>query len=281
VRTETGWFGYKFIAKRKLIVPKSPGWSLTQCFYLVMGGFVIKSDDQLIRASPKNLLKLLDTDVLSWPEVTTSEIEDRSKADWILKSLALAQAVWFLAQCIGRAVQGLSMTTLELFTLGIISCALVTYSAWWSKPFDVRKPIIIEPKSALPKYVKQIRKMGFSDKYESLPQTYWPTVLGVCATQVFAALHFVGWQFHFPTETEKWFWRASCIACVVLPLAVVFVSVWDIEDGWNENWLTGFFVILYTLCRVYMMVEMFISLRAVPADVYETPQWSQYFPSLG
>jgi hypothetical protein len=38
---------------------------------------------------------------------------------------------------------------------------------------------------------------------------------------------------------------------------------------------------LYVLFRIYMFIEMFISLRAAPASVYQTPQWSQYFPSFG
>jgi hypothetical protein len=37
----------------------------------------------------------------------------------------------------------------------------------------------------------------------------------------------------------------------------------------------------YVLCRTFMFVEMFVGLRAVPAGIYKTPQWSQYLPSIG
>lgn len=53
------------------------------------------------------------------------------------------------------------------------------------------------------------------------------------------------------------------------------------EDTFGYWFLVGTLLGLYVLCRLYMVVEMFINLRAVPADVYRVPQWSQYFPSFG
>jgi hypothetical protein len=34
------------------------------------------------------------------------------------------------------------------------------------------------------------------------------------------------------------------------------------------------------MARVYIVVEAFLSLRSMPATVYETPNWPQWFPHL-
>jgi hypothetical protein len=116
-----------------------------------MGGFVLEQDHNdtdikvLQRISPRELWRLLQTGALPWSDIKIDDqdIDDHIKADWITKLLALAQILRFSAQIIGRAVQGLSVTTLELFTLGIVYCAIITYLAQWEKPFDIHVPTTI------------------------------------------------------------------------------------------------------------------------------------------
>jgi len=36
----------------------------------------------------------------------------------------------------------------------------------------------------------------------------------------------------------------------------------------------------YALARVYLVVEAVISLRSLPANAYDTPDWSQLIPHL-
>ena len=43
----------------------------------------------------------------------------------------------------------------------------------------------------------------------------------------------------------------------------------------------GLLTLLYLLCRVYLVVECFISIPRLPASVFETPEWSLYLPHLG
>lgn len=243
-----------------------------------MGGFVIKVDNKSIYLEPRTLVELLDTGVIAWPETTEADIMDHSKADWILKSLALVQVTWFVTQIVGRAVQGLPVTTLELFTLGIISCASLTYSVWWAKPFDIRKPTTIEPKENLPHIGNDIRRVSLLSS--SINTSDSPTIVAALVTIVFGALHLVGWRFQFPTDIEMWLWRATSIACVALPFALV--GQFYLEDTSSfPDWIGWPLLGFYFLCRLYMFVEMFSGLRSVPADVYKTPQWSQYLPSFG
>lgn len=70
------------------------------------------------------------------------EIEDKSKASWFKKAIASLQITWFLTQLIGRAASHLTVTLLELLTLGYVVCALGVYYFWWHKPFDMQVPFI-------------------------------------------------------------------------------------------------------------------------------------------
>lgn len=45
------------------------------------------------------------------------ELQDRSKSDWIAKTIVVFQILWFVAQCIARGVLRLEITELELITL--------------------------------------------------------------------------------------------------------------------------------------------------------------------
>ncbi|KAF2817736.1 uncharacterized protein BDZ99DRAFT_373400, partial [Mytilinidion resinicola] len=71
------------------------------------------------------------------PELSKKDIEDRSKADSFAKTLTLLQLAWFLVATVGRASQHLQISTLEIFTLGNIECAIIAFFGWWNKPKDV------------------------------------------------------------------------------------------------------------------------------------------------
>ncbi|KAH6622410.1 hypothetical protein C7974DRAFT_221926 [Boeremia exigua] len=272
----------------RAVQAKSPGWSLAQSFFLIMGGFVVQHGDETLCLCHEDMLELFTTNTLRWPEASLEpQIRDRSKSDGAVKALALLQATWFVAQVVGRAAQGLPTTTLELFTLGMISCTLCTYIAWWDKPFDVREPVILElsKESVIPGRMKscgRIDLMYEQGNFRASSRTGMSITVGI--TLLFGALHLVGWGFFFPTEMERWLWRGSSVACTIMPLLMLSLNYkewWDRCGEFVEEWLMTVMVWLYVVCRVYMLVEMFLSLRAVPADVYRTPQWSQYLPSFG
>ena len=63
--------------------------------------------------------ELLAAGKIEFPTVTVEEIEDRSKADGLTKTIALGQSLWFIAQCLARRVQHLDLTLVELLTLSL------------------------------------------------------------------------------------------------------------------------------------------------------------------
>ena len=133
-------------------------------------------------------------------------------------------------------------------------------------------------------------------------------------TMIYVGLHFGGWNFSFPTSIEKWLWRASSI--VIFASAKIFWICETIQDGrrtkrW-QNWHKALFpqrapnlaavmdaekvakeepfiplwevcimtpvTFLYSAARTYIMVEIFLSQRALPAGAFLSVQWSNFIP---
>jgi hypothetical protein len=70
-----------------------------------------------------------------------SEIEDKSKSDWIAKSIVLIQTLWFIIQCVARGRQHLILTELEIVTLSYTVVNIGIFLAWLDKPKAVDCPI--------------------------------------------------------------------------------------------------------------------------------------------
>jgi hypothetical protein len=267
-----------------------------------MGGFVLEHDrpDGRVkrqRVHPEKLIQMFQDESsalsvsseeastmfrpskLPWPALTDQDIDARSKADWIVKTIAIAQILWFVANTIGRAIQHLAVTTLELFTLGILVCAIFIYIACWEKPFDVQVPVVLRSKEVVPveDCVNEVEL--FDDDKAMNNILVW--CIGVAICLMFGAIHVVAWNFHFPSYAEKILWRISSTGCAALPTLLLIWNRLDYFGGLVHEVATMTIICSYALFRAYMFVEMFVSLRSVPASVYQTPQWSQYFPAIG
>ena len=107
-------------------------------FYALMGGFELPFDDgtshQLTYSEFRGLVRARFVDA---PIISTEEVDDKSKGNWFTKSLALLQIGWFVIQLLSRVAQHLETTPLELFTLGVVACTIISYIYWWAKPVDV------------------------------------------------------------------------------------------------------------------------------------------------
>jgi hypothetical protein len=75
--------------------------------------------------------------------MSKSEIEDKSKSDGSAKFICCIQVMWIVAQTITRLAVGLSISPLEINTIGHVACALMMYALWWSKPRWIREPTVL------------------------------------------------------------------------------------------------------------------------------------------
>lgn len=115
-------------------------------------------------------------------------------------------------------------------------------------------------------------------------------------TAAFGALHFLAWNFQFPTNIEQELWRYNCVGgvivlrlgCALEALAIVasnyalpgMRTFHDYKSRWPWCILFHGAGLMYVLSRWVVIVEVAISLRAMPASCFETVQWTSLLPHV-
>lgn len=120
-------------------------WTSGQAFFAISGGLAVDTSgfsDRPWRAlNPNGIVLLAEIGLL--PHLSKQDVDSRSQADAIAKSLSCLQASWFFVQTIARRFAGLPITLLEIHTLIHIACALLLYGLWFKKPYGVSSPIVL------------------------------------------------------------------------------------------------------------------------------------------
>jgi len=115
---------------------------MRHAFFANMGGVLLGCPD--CRPFPIDAYHyMVENYHLEYPDVAERTIEDRNKADGFARAITLKQIIWFLIQSLGRWMQRLGLSTIELSTLAFIFCTLNTFHFWGHKPLDVVTPIVL------------------------------------------------------------------------------------------------------------------------------------------
>ncbi len=246
-------------------------------------------------------------------KVSEVQIQGRAKSDRLTKFIACSQALWLVGQVVSRACQHEAVTLLEISAVAYAVCALTAYIAWWKKPQGCVLAIMIPCSAeAIPQrfawnmrlYHCPIRVEEFvwagQDFFKHLNA---PTIrfggedmsldypISVLSLALFGAVHFASWDITLLSHVEQWLWRASVIYCCTSGMLVYVVLVFYYCCGilgWNPNrrlsWsvtairdIVGCFYIIF---RLYMIVEVFVSLRALPRSAYESVRWTSFLPHI-
>ena len=131
-----------------------PQWRYKHAFFAQMGGLrskdgkVIRSGDELynlhvsypshVSSGDSNAMATFDFQALA------DDIDDKSKANWFAKLIAVLQITRFLCGTVVRAAKHLPISPLEYVTCAYVVCTLLSYVFWFHKPYDVQEPIRIE-----------------------------------------------------------------------------------------------------------------------------------------
>ena len=254
-------------------------WTLSHSHFADMGGFVIrvsaKSEGEHTSISEPpyhNPYHLSGLDVLNLrrqghiprlPLITEEDIHDRSKADPVLKCIAVIQILFSTLQTIVRAFRGLAVSLLELAVVAFAVCAVLIYALHWKKPKSVQSTItLLKYQGKIPPDIlgildKKNRRGGLVREFlspyklpfrhgkmhriygepfnntgvrwntvETSGATGWPTMIsGWGATTLFGAVHVVGWNFSFPTRGEQIAWRAASLYTACFGITFILSAV--------------------------------------------------------
>lgn len=170
-------------------------------------------------------------EAITLPWITVIDIEDRAKADWMLKAIASVQLIWLIVQCIGRAVQGLSLSALEATTIAYVACALFAYAAWWNKPYDLQSPAVVSipAQHPLASRMKDMASyigfdeeptMSFSDRVYVIYVIGTFTILGS-----YSGLHLLAWGVHFGSTLEQQLWRWLTVSLLAIHIPLCTASL--------------------------------------------------------
>ena len=289
-------------------------WTLTHQYFLDMGGVCLKSTSgRYLQIQTLHIVRAMRarrshgkqvTGSPDWiselAELTEDHIKGLAKADTISKLITCGQALWLITQVISRLCQHEAVTLLEVSTCGYVFCALLSYAVWWKKPQGCAIPIIIAcSDDALSEMVRTRIVYHEDDDWGALMWAgrNWPLshdfdgkwisffcILTTCST-LFGAIHVASWNITLPSDIELWMWRMSSIYCSVVGVAIaLLVRLLDVDrDPRIESAtrrLTYVLGAVYIVVRIYMIVEVFLSLRALPRSAFESVQWSSFIPHV-
>ena len=314
-------------------------WTIVHGFYAVSGGFMLHAPDiPPFPVNSRAIHYLVERGYLSPPTITKRDILDRSKADIFAKMTAIVQVGWLVIQCIARKAKSLVISLPEIVTLGFAVVTFTTYFFWMDKPMDVeghtalhtstplsvilrnageaaKKPYVTTPMDFLDDRtlawarIPSFRNFGgashrplrrFPNDHIS-PHTdlklniFYPLV-GV----LHCTVHFLGWNFRFPTRYELYLWRAATVYLLIGPigfgvlvllmhkpgldLTVTIFFVWQRRTSKNKSWVRRWVLnavsllasFLYFAARLTVLGLAGSSLRKTPSSVYQTVDWANY-----
>ncbi|KAJ9615357.1 hypothetical protein H2200_001432 [Cladophialophora chaetospira] len=125
-------------------------WTMRHAFYANMGGFLLESPDfPAFPIDGQQIGYLVERKYLNFPDIDEKTIWDKNKADGFARAVTVVQIGWFCIQCIGRAIQHLPISTLELTTLTFIFCTLCTFFFWNHKPLDAETRIVLRTETPI------------------------------------------------------------------------------------------------------------------------------------
>ena len=132
-------------------------------------------------------------------------------------------------------------------------------------------------------YASEPRLEKFRDV---VPRVICMSVVGV----VFGGIHCVGWFFYFPSNDEAMLWRVSSavLTGIAFLLPIFFISMnylitLVVSRANRATYFCAIFIpilLAYTVSRLLLLVEAFISLRHLTPGMLALVKWTSFIPHI-
>ncbi|KAK0473664.1 hypothetical protein EDD18DRAFT_1300080 [Armillaria luteobubalina] len=144
--------------------------------------------------------------------------------------------------------------------------------------------------------ILQLRNMsGDSTSKATLPmlwagplssnQTRYIAYFGGCFGALFGGIHCLGWTFlgSFDSSLEQLLWKISSLIIATIPVILALELLFFQYFSWVPLFMgcsSRIFTFIYICARVYLLVDMFVSLRSLPPGALEEIDWTRYIPHI-
>lgn len=243
------------------------------------------------------------------PNISETELADRSKSDSFVKVIALFQIFWATVQIIVRIARHLVISQLELSVIAFGACAILMYALYWSKPKNIgATTTILQFEGLIPqKVLTRIRGrhtyMGYflmgddstklrngspirndaTENYHDDGAGFWLYPALVFGATVFGGIHVGAWSFIFPTRYELILWRVASVYSAACGTVIILIGVaFDLFESLEKPRLAivRSLVFLYITARLALLVETFRTLFFLPPLAYVST-WTANIPHFG
>ena len=293
--------------------------NLTHGFFVQMGGFCLRAPTRRChQLRPMDIDAAFDAseaapgtrDTLSHSEewirelklTKESDMMDIAKSDSMTKFVACFQGFWVLTQAISRIHQHQALSLLEVTTSAYLCCAVGIYAFWWKKPQNSSAPIMIAcSDEAIDELSSSAYESHMDDWTEYLCAGHensieitegkgflsastlnWIIGLAVLSFVIFGFVHLASWNSRLPSTIELWMWRGSTLYCSICPGIFGLYTTVALSRKTSDFFgtISSYGVYVYLILRIYIIIESFISLRALPASAFQSVQWSSFIPHI-
>jgi len=107
---------------------------------------------------------------------------------------------------------------------------------------------------------------------------------------VFGGIHCIGWNFVFPTHSERFLWRYTSLVLSVIPPVVAPIDYILENFEWKDRWrkilrlfldiFMSVLLFVYVPARLSLIAQALALLRDQPPTAYIAVDWTRYIPHL-
>ena len=232
-------------------------WTLTHTLYANMGGLFQPyyfENSTNHRPYPLTAASIAagnweGTHPLKGLILSEEDIKDKSKADSLVKLIAVGQSLLVVVNVAARRALDMPVTQLEIGTVAFCVVSVFTYLANWWKPKEVEVPTylrvrtrhiygqfsrqdmqpylnrMISPiESENRDFAAQLTRIRNDDVWMDGDVPLITTMMAI-SSFVFGGIHCLAWNFEFPTRLEQLLWRISAVATAGLPALLLAINI--------------------------------------------------------
>ncbi|PBK68219.1 hypothetical protein ARMSODRAFT_1085523 [Armillaria solidipes] len=116
-------------------------------------------------------------------------------------------------------------------------------------------------------------------------QIRYSAYFGGCFGALFGGIHCIGWSSSgsFDSSLEQLLWKVSSLSIAIIPVILALEVLTFNKFRWVPpltRYSVPFLIFIYLCARIYILVDIFASLRSLPSAALEEIDWTRYIPHI-